>query len=161
MRRNIHHLIPVSDGGVDDGRDGFEACPTLVFSLLGSTFTEPTSIFSSHVEPFFTSALSVSTSFMSSSLISTDCFWSAQEEAGLGIEQEDEEESEVVHLGEEGFSSGTLAVEASVSISFVVSLSVSIGSVKSDTAGGTGVSEPFSGSTAKSTAGSSSTVWSS
>lgn len=96
-----------------------------------------------------------------SSLISTDCFWSAQEEAGLGIEQEDEEESEVVHLGEEGFSSGTLAVEASVSISFVVSLSVSIGSVKSDTAGGTGVSKPFSGSTAKSTAGSSSTVWSS
>lgn len=93
---------------------------------------------------------------MPPSLHPFSCFKSTQEERDAGRDEggQDLEESEVVDLGEEGFLSFILAVEASESLSFGVSLSVSIGSVQSESRGGTDErgTEPLTESIANSTA---------
>lgn len=87
------------------------------------------------------------------SALCSSCFISTLGGAGLDEEGQEEDESEVFDLGEEGFSSFILATGASVSLAFVVSLLVSIGSRQSDTGGGTGehgpkpLTDSFDGST--------------
>lgn len=71
-------ILPASDGGVDDGRQGFVVGQTSVFWLLVPPFTDFSSVFDSFVNVFLKSCFLLSSLPASPSFVAFSCFISTQ-----------------------------------------------------------------------------------